>query len=294
MENSKKKTARSDHFDRLPDDLVIFILCLLSSSASRPSDFICVLLTCKKFHQLGLSPRVLSQAGAKSLAIRAKNWSENAYRFLKRCIVAGNMEASYMLGMIEFYCVQRRKTGSSLMAKAAMKSHGLALYSLAVIQFNGSGGSCNDKDLTAGVVLCVRAASLGHIEAIRELGHCLLDGYGIRQNVAEGQKLLNKANASEVLPAPAPHPANRFLMEWFGSGRGLSGDGLRLCRYVYCGCREMRCHEFPRCSMCYGVNYRARRCQELDRKLRHMTECTPNQLRLHCNNVGGLVKLEEG
>lgn len=84
------------------------------------------------------------------------------------------------------------------MAKAAIRSHALALYSLAVIQFNGSGGSKNDKDLRAGVALCARAAFFGHIDALRELGHCLQDGYGVRQNITEGRRLLVQANAREL------------------------------------------------------------------------------------------------
>src|SRR3990172_7013225 len=43
---STQKTGETDLFDSLPDDLVISILCKLSTSASRPSDFINVLLTC--------------------------------------------------------------------------------------------------------------------------------------------------------------------------------------------------------------------------------------------------------
>ena len=84
------------------------------------------------------------------------------------------------------------------MAKAAISFHAPALYSLAVIQFNGSGGSKNDKDLRAGVALCARAAFLGHIDALRELGHCLQDGYGIRQNITEGRRFLVQANAREL------------------------------------------------------------------------------------------------
>lgn len=84
------------------------------------------------------------------------------------------------------------------MAKAAIKSHAPALYSLAVMQFNGSGGSKNNKDLRAGVSLCARAAVLGHIDALRELGHCLQDGYGVAQNTADGRRLLIQANAREL------------------------------------------------------------------------------------------------
>ncbi|OMO84086.1 hypothetical protein CCACVL1_11004 [Corchorus capsularis] len=195
---SRKTTEKSDFFDGLPDDLVVSILRKLSSSASYPSDFINILLTCKRLNRLGLHRFVLSKAGSKSLAVKATNWSDSAHRFLKNCINAGNIEACYTLGMIRFYCLKDRGSGASLMAKAANKSHAPALYSLAVIQFNGSGGSKTDKDLRAGVALCAQAAILGHVDALRELGHCLQDGYGVRQNINQGRRLLIQANAREL------------------------------------------------------------------------------------------------
>lgn len=189
-----------DHcfFDSLHDDLILVILSKLSSSVASPSDFINVLITCKRLNGLGLSSYVLSTASPKSMAVRAKNWCESALRFLKLCVDAGNIEACYILGMIRFYCLQNRGSGASLLAKAAINSHAPALYSLSVIQFNGSGGTKNDKDLRAGVALCARAAFLGHIDALRELGHCLQDGYGVRQNIIEGRRFLVQANAREL------------------------------------------------------------------------------------------------
>ncbi|KAE8724546.1 F-box protein [Hibiscus syriacus] len=187
-----------DLFDVLPDDIVVSILSKLSSSAACPSDFINALITCKRFNNLALNSVVLSKASPKMIAVKAKNWSDSAHRFLNTCADAGNIEACYTLGMIRFYCLQNRGSGASLMAKAAISSHAPALYSLAVIQFNGSGGSKNDKDLRAGVALCARAAFLGHIDALRELGHCLQDGYGVRQNIAEGRRFLVQANAREL------------------------------------------------------------------------------------------------
>jgi TPR repeat protein len=131
------------------------------------------------------------------------------------------------------------------MAKAAIGGYAPALYSLAVIQFNGSGGSKNDKDLRAGVALCARAAFLGHIDALRELGHCLQDGYGVRQNITEGRRFLVQANARELasvlasaaasgipmrqlltwtpLPHPHPHPHPQ-LRHLTGSGCPLLSD----------------------------------------------------------------------
>ncbi|KAB1216281.1 hypothetical protein CJ030_MR4G026699 [Morella rubra] len=92
---------------------------------------------CKRLNRLGLHPLVLSKAGPKALAIKAKNWS-------------------VVVLTIRFYCLQNRGSGASLMAKAAIKPHAPALYSLVVIQFNGSGCSKSDKNLQAGVALCAR------------------------------------------------------------------------------------------------------------------------------------------
>ncbi|KAE8716610.1 F-box protein [Hibiscus syriacus] len=190
--------GKTDMFEALPDDLVISILSKLSSSASCPSDFINVLISCKRLNRFALLPLVLSKASPKLFAIKPENWSESAHRFLKSCVDAGSVEACYTLGMIYFYCLQNRESGGSLIAKAAVSSHAQALYSLAVIQFNGSGGSKDDKDLRAGVALCARAAFLGHIDSLRELGHCLQDGYGVRQNIIEGRRFLVQANAREL------------------------------------------------------------------------------------------------
>ncbi|GLT31845.1 hypothetical protein SLA2020_065530 [Shorea laevis] len=49
----------SDLFDSLPDDLVISILSKLSSSAGCPSDFVNILMTCKRLNSLALHPRVI-------------------------------------------------------------------------------------------------------------------------------------------------------------------------------------------------------------------------------------------
>ncbi|KAF4361625.1 hypothetical protein F8388_007641 [Cannabis sativa] len=326
---------RVDFFDGLPDDIVTCILAKLSSSASSPSDFVNILVTCKRLNRLGLHPLVLSKACSKVFDIKAEKWSDSAHRFLKECVNSGNAEASYTLGMIRFYCLQNPGSGASLMAKAAMKSHAPALYSLAVIQFNGSGGSKSDKDLRAGVALCARAAFLGHIDALRELGHCLQDGYGTRQNVAEGRRLLVQANARELaaglrspvwmsnyyrrcLSPPVPvgcsllsdfgcivperelHPANRFLKEWFESGRGAVGEKLRLCAHVGCGRPETRPHEFRRCSVCGKVNYCSRGCQALDWKLRHKAECNPGERWLEEDGAdvdaggGEMAEVEDG
>ncbi|KAL9226406.1 hypothetical protein vseg_002224 [Gypsophila vaccaria] len=205
-------SQQQDFFEALPDDIVVSVLAKLSASASCPADLITLLFTCKRLKGLARSSMVLSRASPKTFAIKASKWSDSAHKFLKLCSDSGNVEASYTLGMIRFYCLHNRGSGASMMAKAAINSHAQALYSLAVIQFNGSGGTKTDKDLRAGVALCARAAFLGHVDALRELGHCLQDGYGVRQNIAEGRRFLIQANARELAlsltcssPPPPPH-----------------------------------------------------------------------------------------
>lgn len=245
---------------------------------------------------------VLSRISTKGISLRARNWSESAHRFLKRCADAGSLEACYTLGMIRFYCLENRGSGASLMAKAAMGSHSAALYSLAVIQFNGSGGSKNDKDLRAGVALCARSAYVGHIDALRELGHCLQDGYGVKQNIGEGRRFLLQANARELasvlshqketslafaassllsdfgcnVPAVEGHWVNRFMVECFeGKREKRDKEGLRMCSHGGCGRPETRRHEFRRCSVCGVVNYCSRACQAMHWKVAHKLECSP-------------------
>ncbi|KAF8762407.1 hypothetical protein HU200_009366 [Digitaria exilis] len=210
---------------------------------------------CKRLNELGGHDMVFAKASPASLAVRATSWSEPAQRFLKRCADAGNLEACYILGMIRFYCLGSRSSGAALLARAAVGGHAAALYSLAVIQFNGSGGAKSDRDLRAGAALCARAAALGHVDALRELGHCLQDGYGVRRDPAEGRRLLVAANARELslalaaaaasrhafaslplsaagvaggccpllsefgwsLPEAEPHAANQFMVDWWAS-----------------------------------------------------------------------------
>ncbi|KZV40000.1 HCP-like superfamily protein with MYND-type zinc finger [Dorcoceras hygrometricum] len=327
LKGSAEGDGGGDLFDALPDDIVHSILCKLSSTAGCPEDFINVLITCKRLNSLGLQPMVLSKSSHKMLAIKAKNWSESARRFLVRCVESGSVEASFILGMILFYCFQNRGEGVALIAKAAITSHAAALYSLAVIQFNGSGGSKNNKDLRAGVALCSRAAFLGHVDAMRELGHCFQDGYGVSRNIMEGRRLLLQANARELalvitatpgavvprawlrwsphrhlqgplmsdfgcnVPAAETHPANQFLYDWFSSPGREPGPDLRLCSNSGCGRPETRMHEFRRCSVCGTVNYCSRACQALDWKYKHKADCGPHNSGAAINRYGDLNAL---
>uniref|UniRef100_M8CNN6 At2g35280-like TPR domain-containing protein n=1 Tax=Aegilops tauschii TaxID=37682 RepID=M8CNN6_AEGTA len=145
--------AVGDLFEDLPDDLLVSILADVAASARSPADLAGAIMTCKRFRELGQNKVVLAKVSPRCLAVRAKSWSDSAHRFLQRCADAGNLDACYLLGMIRFYCLGSRGSGAALMAAAAVGGHREALYSLAVIQFNGSGGSKADRDLRAGAAL---------------------------------------------------------------------------------------------------------------------------------------------
>lgn len=91
-----------------------------------------------------------------------------------------------------------RDIGKRLIFKAAIADHAPALYSLAIIKFNGSEGTKESKNIRTACALCGLAATLGSIDALRELGYCFQDGYGIRKRFSEGRTLLIQAAALEV------------------------------------------------------------------------------------------------
>ncbi|XP_047064339.1 F-box protein At1g67340-like [Lolium rigidum] len=303
------------NFDHLPDELVVSILASLSSSANTPADLAGAMMTDRRFRQLAHSKLVLKKASMGCLAVRAKNWSEAADRFLQRCADAGNLEASYILGMIRFYCARSRRTGAALIVSAANGGHLEAIFSLAVIQFNGSGVSKQDRDLTLGAGLCARAARLGHVDATRELGHCLLDGYGVTSAPINGRLLLQRAKqrdaenerqqASLGTLHQKTHHANTFLSEWFSQtpeARNAAhcsdkspieeiGD-MRLCSNALCGRQETRLHEFRRCSACASAYYCSRACQAADWKMGHRTSCMPRNQEI--NPHGNQNHVQEG
>ncbi|CAI5931884.1 unnamed protein product [Closterium sp. NIES-64] len=184
----RRKPTRRLRVRASSDELVACVLQHLAARARSPADLVNAWLTCRRVCALGAEPHVLRRASPAAMAVSAPSWSDGAHRFLKRCASAGNLDACYSLGMIQFYCLEDRRGGATLLARAALGGHAHALHSLSVIHFNGSSGTRLDRDLLAGVLLCAKAAAQGHVEALRELGHCLQDGYGVPRN--RQQKLL--------------------------------------------------------------------------------------------------------
>ncbi|KAL4324577.1 hypothetical protein GQ457_11G028840 [Hibiscus cannabinus] len=231
-------------FDQLPDDLVVSILCNLGSSASSPPDFFNALLTVRSRRWL-----VLSKLGAKALVMKARNWSKSALRFLVRCAAAGNVEACYILGMnlvllslsyvlttlIDWILLLETKRNRK--ASYGKSSKQVPCASRLLIKFNGSGagGSKAEQNPHGGVDLCMRAASLGHWDAVIELGRLLYDGHCLYGSV-EGRRLFSVEEAVEFVSSvifplkrqarqqqetgngnEERHPVNVFLKEWFES-----------------------------------------------------------------------------
>lgn len=183
------------------------------------------------------------------------------------------------------------------MAKAAMMNHAPSVYSLALIHLNASGKL--KKDLDSGIVLCAQSAYLGSINALRELGHILLDCYGgNRRDNLHGRRLILQASLCElkllkqsndvvtVTELHKPDVAHRFLREWFDAKNqivsnvlGVNDVVLRLCSNEMCGRVETRFNEFRRCAVCGDVKYCSRGCQALHWRSSHKDACVSNGFR---------------
>ncbi|KAJ3671879.1 hypothetical protein LUZ60_007958 [Juncus effusus] len=318
MEMPIKKRVRrftsGNPFDVLSDDLIVDISCKISATANSPSDLISLKLTCKRFEALVMDKFVLAKATGKSVWISPKSWSEPAHRFLTQCADAGNIEAIYFLGMIEFYCHSRHAIGASLLARAAESFHPEAMYSLAVIQFNGSGylkggPHCQHNPQNA-LRLCDLSASVCHPDSLREVGYCLWNGRDPSHCPRLAASYILKAEEVELQnssgsPSGSPnhsddgtiitnygfymengrkvHPANRFLLEWWwlmdkDQNNREEDHGLKLCGHMFCGRRETRNCEFRRCSICGKTAYCSYACQEIDWKMEHRNMCNVQNL----------------
>ncbi|CAD6343347.1 unnamed protein product [Miscanthus lutarioriparius] len=240
-----------DAFDCLPDDLVLAVLAGLAVRAGCPADLAAAALPCRRFRDLAAHPAVLSRASAAAVAVPAGRWSDAAHRFLRRCAAAGNLHACYFLGMVRFYCIGSRATGAALLAaRGGRRARGGAVRArrgAVQRQRRRQGG----QGPARGVALCARAAWLGHVPALRELGHCLQDGYGARRDAAAGRHFLLHAAARELVSS-SPHrrrngeeeedAASRFMVEWWalddaktggGEGDGSDADAdVRLCSHT--------------------------------------------------------------
>jgi MYND finger/Sel1 repeat len=193
--------------------------------------------------------------------------------------------------------------GISLLERAAEGSHAEALYSLAIIQFNGcdsaEDGFSYQQNPKSAANLCIKSAKLGNVDALRELGYCFKIGYGLPPSPAAAYRLLKKAgtldqtankNSTNVLSSPRRrsrdfslltnygymgrevHAANVFMVEWWWLG-DKGGDGLHMCSNVLCGRREMRKNGFRRCSQCAVTMYCSHACQEVHWIMEHRATC---------------------
>ncbi|CAI5971219.1 unnamed protein product [Closterium sp. NIES-64] len=195
---SQQGAASPSPFLDLPSDILRVIMVKVVSSAHSPAQLGNVMLSCRALRALCWSQQALAAVNPAVLHIRAAQWSPRANRFLSACAAAGNAPAAYFLGMITFYSFGNYTEGLKLLAKAALAGHAAAMYALSVVHFNGSGMAQAQRNLPVALALCARAASLGHTPAMRELGYCLHDGYGLPRDAAQAQQLLLEAEALET------------------------------------------------------------------------------------------------
>ncbi|CAI7780251.1 unnamed protein product [Closterium sp. NIES-53] len=196
---------------------------MVAARASTPQDFLSCRLASSHLRRISLLPEILAVLPSPALACPAKHYTLACRSFLSACAAAGNAEAAFLLGMVEFYCLERVASGMKRLVQAAKAGHAAALHSLSIIHFNGSGlptsgvegsgaaegggaaeGNAGRRKLRGnrkvgmGMLLCVAAAKAGHPDALRELGLCLQDGFGIKRSVAQGRLLLVEANLREL------------------------------------------------------------------------------------------------
>ncbi|KAJ1279190.1 hypothetical protein BS78_04G136300 [Paspalum vaginatum] len=302
-------------FEVLPQELVMSVLAAVSSRVDKPADLFNAMLVCKKFSELGMNPPVLKVASVACLSVRFSKWCAAEERFLLRCGDSGNAEANYLLGMIQFYCLRQRQRGWSRMMMAVRSRHAEATFAVAVIRLNGAGTDFESRDPSAAAHLFALAANRGHVGALRDLAFCISNGLGVPQNPSVGRSLTICANIKELLdryPEGSeldgalahirignnpdccllsnlgcfaavstyhewPHPANRFLAEWFAAQPQAPPPApLQLmCSFPTCGRPETRPLEFRRCTMCAIARYCSRMCQSLHWRMGHKQECVP-------------------
>eukprot|EP00271_Cylindrocystis_brebissonii_P017103 TRINITY_DN4305_c0_g1_i1.p1 TRINITY_DN4305_c0_g1~~TRINITY_DN4305_c0_g1_i1.p1 ORF type:complete len:517 (+),score=46.99 TRINITY_DN4305_c0_g1_i1:543-2093(+) len=190
-------------WNSLPEDIQISIVAKVGASATCPSDLANVARSSKRLH-LFCKLKEVRQVISSSTFPSFQAWCPNAHSFVKDVAKAGNVDARFFLGTVEFYHQGNRFEGIYWLAVAAESGHPAALYSLAIMHFNASGAESSDRNLAAGVLLCISAAQRGHIEALREIGHCLQDGYGVARDVVEGRRLLLEANLREFFNQAQP------------------------------------------------------------------------------------------
>ncbi|CAI5493626.1 unnamed protein product [Closterium sp. Naga37s-1] len=183
------------------DEVLIKVLAAVNSTASSPLDVVLPSMINRRWRRASRDREALKRACRGGVAVRARQWCEGAYMFLRRLCENGCLEAAFMLAMILFYCIPGAQfEGGRLLMHSAREGHAASLYTASVLSFNGSALGAQHKDARMGVALCARAAALGHTEAMRELGHCLIDGYGVQRDAQEGWRMLLEAQAAELAP----------------------------------------------------------------------------------------------
>lgn len=164
--------------DALPLELIVEILKRVSATGKSPSDLCSAACVSRIFREAASDREVLNSAGPRVLSVPSVVRRPGALLFLDKVRQSGSVDALYMVGMLRFYATWEWGIGGELLAKAAQKNHGPALYQCAVALINGSGGTKLDADPEGANELLFWAMALGYRPAGVELGGRMMRGPG--------------------------------------------------------------------------------------------------------------------
>jgi hypothetical protein len=188
---------RFNMMDTLPSELLTEILKRVSATGRSPSDLCRAACVSKEFSRAASDTEVLKHAGPRTLSVPDVTRKHGALLFLDMVRHSGSDDALYMAGMIRFYITQEWGIGGEMLAQAAQRNHGPALYQCAVTLINSSGGSGSklDTDPAGANELLFRAIALGYRTAAVELGGRIIRGLGVPQNMNLGQSVVRQMMA---------------------------------------------------------------------------------------------------
>jgi hypothetical protein len=171
--------------DTLPIELITEILKHVSATGKRPSDLCSAACVSRAFCDAASDREVLKLAGPGLLSVPSVMRRPGALLFLDKVRQSGSVDAHYMAGMLRFYATWEWGIGGEMLAKAAQRNHGPALYQCAVALINGSGGTKLDADPEGANELLFRAMALGYRPAGVELGGRIIRGLGVKGKQVE-------------------------------------------------------------------------------------------------------------
>jgi len=162
---SRKLQSQSAFLSKIPEDVVALCLSFLGSTEDRYS----LQCSCKQFRNTSNSNGMLEKVrvggdrdNGKNGIIREQDTPETAAVALSPFVHAGNLEATYMLGIIKSYCYhQDVERGICLLKYASSKGYNRSSYALGLV--------LRDSQPEEAAKCMKHAADKGYLPALQEL-----------------------------------------------------------------------------------------------------------------------------